>query len=80
MVDAERLIDCCGLKDVSFHRKKKLHILVRKAHHTLLFFPPYSPELNPIEHFRSWLKRRLRKVLPSYRSFDDALFDIFQVN
>jgi len=47
---------------------------------TLLFLPPYSPELNPIEHFWSWLKTHLQKILPDYLSFDDALFDIFQVN
>ncbi len=68
------------MDNASFHRKKKLHLLARKAHRTLLFLPPYSPELNPIEHFWSWLKRSLRKALPAYPSFDDALFHIFQVN
>jgi len=68
------------MDNASFHRKKKLHVLARKAHHALFFLPPYSPELNPIEHFWSWLKRRLRKKLPDYLSFDDALLDVFQVN
>ena len=68
------------MDNASFHRKKKLNALARKAHRTLLFLPPYSPELNPIEHFWSWLKRSLKKLLPNYLSFDDALFDIFQVN
>ncbi len=68
------------MDNASFHRKQKLHTLARKAHYTLLFLPPYSPELNPIEHFWSWLKSSLRKVLPAYPSFDDALFHIFQVN
>ena len=68
------------MDNASFHRKKKLNALARKAHRSLLFLPPYSPELNPIEHFWSWLKRSLQKLLPNYLSFDDALFDIFQVN
>jgi len=68
------------MDNASFHRKKKLNILARKAHLSLLFLPPYSPELNPIEHFWSWIKGRLQKMLPVYSSFDDALFDIFQVN
>jgi len=63
------------MDNASFHRKKKLHILARKAHRTLLFLPPYSPEPNPIEDFWSWLKRRLRKMFPTCLSFDDALFN-----
>ncbi|MCI8405511.1 MAG: hypothetical protein HFE43_00645 [Oscillospiraceae bacterium] len=45
----------------------------------LLFLPPYSPELNPIEKFWAWLKRFLRNVLPSATSFDDALSTAFQL-
>jgi len=67
------------MDNASFHRKKKLNILAQKAHRSVVFLPPYSPELNPIEHFWSWLKRSLRKTLPVYLSFDDALFHIFQV-
>jgi len=67
------------MDNASFHRKKKLRVLARKAHHTLLFLPPYFPELNPIEHFWSWLKRRLRKVLPSHLSFDNASLIFFKL-
>ena len=41
--------------------------------------PPYSPELSPIENFWGWLKRFLRKTLPSHSSFDDALYTAFQL-
>jgi len=68
------------MDNASFHRKKELNVIAQKAHCTLLFLPPYSPELNPIEHFWSWLKRCLSKLLPDYLSFDDALFDILKVN
>lgn len=67
------------MDNAAFHRKNRLYQLAQSAGHRLVFLPPYSPELNPIEHFWSWLKRQLRKVLLSHESFDDALLECFQV-
>lgn len=67
------------MDNAAFHRKSRLYSLVQNTGHTLVFLPPYSPELNPIEHFWSWLKRQLRKILPLVSSLDDALFECFQV-
>jgi transposase len=66
------------MDNASFHRKSKLYPLAEKAGIRLMFLPPYSPELNPIEHFWSWLKRQLRKILPNYPSLDEAMRDAFQ--
>jgi len=65
------------MDNASFHRKGRLHALAEKAGHRVLFLPPYSPELNPIEHFWAWLKGCLRKILPLFSSFDDALHEAF---
>ena len=67
------------MDNASFHRKSKLLTMAETAGFRLIFLPPYSPELNPIENFWAWLKRFLRKVLPAHRSFDDALRSAFQV-
>ena len=67
------------MDNASFQRKSRLVLLTEQSGHKLFFLPPYSPELNPIENFWSWLKRRLRSILPSALSFDDALFECFQV-
>ena len=67
------------MDNASFHSKKRLISAAKNAGCKLLFLPPYSPELNPIEHFWAWLKRFLRKILPSAASFDDALFAAFQL-
>ena len=67
------------MDNASFHSKKRLISVAQNAGCKLLFLPPYSPELNPIEHFWARLKRCLRKILPSTSSFDDALFTAFQL-
>ena len=67
------------MDNASFHRKKQLQSIAEENRHRLIFLPPYSPELNPIEHFEAWLKQKLRKILPMYDNFDDALFECFKV-
>ena len=68
------------MDNASFHRKSKLILLVENHGHTIIFLPPYSPELNDIENFWAWLKNRLRKTLPLFNTLDDALSDAFQVS
>lgn len=65
------------MDNASFHRKKKLFQLAQSYNCRVIFLPPYSPDLNPIENFWSWLKSQLRKILPLYLSFDEALSACF---
>ena len=67
------------MDNASFHSQRRLFSAAQNAGCKLLFLPPYSPELNPIEKFWAWLKRFLRKILPSAISFDEALFTAFQL-
>lgn len=67
------------MDNASFHRRAQLTSAAKKCGHRLIFLPPYSPELNPIEFFWAWLKKNLRSTLSRFPSFDDALFDAFQV-
>ena len=67
------------MDNASFHRKSKLVLLAEKYGHRVIFLPPYSPELNDIEYFWSWLKSRLRKILPDFMDLDLAISDCFQV-
>lgn len=65
------------MDNASFHRKDALSRMVQKTGCSLLFLPPYSPDLNPIEHFWAWLKCKLRDLLPLFDSFDIALSACF---
>jgi hypothetical protein len=41
------------MDNTTFHKSKKIQVLIEKAQCKLLFLPPYSPDLNPIEKFLS---------------------------
>ncbi len=69
--------DVVILDNVGFHKSERAAELVRQRGAWLLFLPPYSPDLNPIEMAYSKLKTLLRKH--AARSFDaicDALGEI----
>jgi len=61
------------MDNATFHRKSSLPLIAQRYGHQIIFLPPYSPELNPIEDFWSWLKSKLKKVLRDFDCFDDAL-------
>ena len=67
------------LDNATFHRKEKVRELANRAGCSVLFLPPYSPDLNPIENFWAWLKRVMCDTLLQYQGFDDALFECFQL-
>ena len=51
------------LDNATFHKREDIKDAIQEAGHTLEYLPPYSPDLNPIEH--TWaqakaIRRRLR--------------------
>ena len=67
------------LDNAAFHKKSILPALAKKYSCEVLFLPPYSPDLNPIEKKWAWLKQKLRSILSDFDSFDLALWNVFQV-
>jgi len=67
------------MDNATFHKKSKLIPLANGRGHEIIFLPPYSPELNLIENFWAWLKRRLKKLISNFDSLDDAISDSFKL-
>ena len=67
------------MDNASFHRKKRLHHLAEQYGIRIIFLPPYSPELNPIEHFWSWLKKKIADSVLLFQNFEQIIYSIFQV-
>jgi len=65
------------LDNATFHKKSVLTDLAQSYNCEVLFLPPYSPDLNPIEKKWAWLKRKLREILYNFDSLDLALQSVF---
>ena len=61
------------LDNASFHRSETSKKLVEAAGCKLLFLPPYSPDLNPIEKCWANLKVKVRESLSQFTKFTDAV-------
>ena len=67
------------MDNATFHRKTILSEMASRAGFALIFLPPYSPDLNPIEFLWAWIKHKLADLLPASLSLDAALTDCFKV-
>ncbi len=66
--------DVVVVDNVGAHKPPAIRRLIEAAGARLLFLPPYSPELNPIEECWSKLKHLVKKLSP--RSREDLDFAI----
>ncbi|WP_179854122.1 transposase, partial [Francisella tularensis] len=64
----------------SFHKFSKLIEIANKFDVQILYLPPYSPDLNPIEKVWANFKKILRKVNNSFEKFCDAISYVFNKN
>lgn len=65
------------LDNAAFHRKDKLRAILATKGCLLLALPPYSPELNPIEHVWNSLKIHIALdtgIYPTFQHKVDAAF------
>ena len=62
--------------NVSFHKSKELIELIESTGAKVVFLPPYSPDLSPIEKMWSKIKGILKRIKPrSKEEFHNSLFE-----
>ncbi|QYN72842.1 IS630 family transposase [Francisella tularensis subsp. holarctica] len=65
------------MDNASFHKSSKLIEIANKFDVQILYLPPYSPDLNPIEKVWANFKKIFRKVNNSFEKFCDAISYVF---
>lgn len=59
------------MDNATFHKSEEMQKMLEAAGHTVLYLPPYSPDLNPIEH--KWAQAKAYR-----RRFKCSINDLFQ--
>lgn len=69
------------MDNASFHRKNELYKICKDANKNLklIFLPPYSPELNPIEKYWAKLKKNLKKIHKNNETLEESIYQLFKV-
>ncbi len=61
------------LDNATFHKSEKIRELIEKSKCELKYLPPYSPDLNDIEHQWFPIKNRVRKMAHSNEPFREKV-------
>jgi transposase len=86
-----RWVRCCLVREIapgdhvvmdniSFHKSAQVRGLIEAAGGVLLFLPPYSPDLNPVEPYWAFIKGKVRMNIHRFKSFFSVLRFAFKLN
>lgn len=70
--------DVIVIDNASFHRSQTIEEVVAQAGCELWYLPPYSPDLNPIEHWWFVLKNWMRQRWQEFETFRDCVDAAFK--
>lgn len=70
---------CVVMDNASFHKSQKTKELIESVGCSVIFLPPYSPDLNPIEKFRANMKRWIKQQIECCQDLYQAISTFFSV-
>ena len=70
--------DVIVMDNAAFHKSEEIECLINEAGCKLLFLPPYSPDLNPIEKCWANLKDKIKKTIDDFTSLSEAIDNAFK--
>jgi transposase len=60
------------IDNARFHKSAKVVQLIESVKCRIIFLPPYSPDLNPIEHFWAAMKTKIKRTAETVHNFYEA--------
>lgn len=66
------------MDNAAFHKSHETYSIIKKSGCELLFLPPYSPDLNPIEQCWANLKKIIKNSITQFKSLAQAIDNAFQ--
>lgn len=61
------------MDNATFHRSQRTKDLIESVNCSIIFLPPYSPDLNPIEKFWANMKRWIKDKISDFAKLYDAI-------
>jgi transposase len=61
------------MDNCSIHKSEKVRELIESVDCRLIYLPPYSPDLNPIENYWAVMKSNIKKIRHNFEDIVDAI-------
>jgi len=66
------------LDNAKFHKSERTKEIIKQHYWDIVFLPPYSPDLNPIEKFWANLKSKVKNIIMKFSTLSEAIDHAFQ--
>ena len=66
------------MDNATFHKSRETIDMIESVGCKVIFLPPYSPDLNPIEKFWANMKRWIRNNISGFKDINSAINFFFK--